>query len=167
VLGGGLLVAALPPADGAEIIERASFPSAVADITENRQSLLIVAGGFRIPTLPPGKEREIPIRASFAYAVADLTENHQSLAGTASLLFRMPEAPADLSQIDHSRRLGAAIPGAVRGVQSMFVDGDRLGVVAARDQIAGKHGRQPDRVTRPSVLSGVPGDRDEYRPLGV
>lgn len=107
------------------------------------------------------------MRASFAYAVADLTEDRPSLAGTASLLPGMPQAPPDLSQIDQSGRLGTAIPGAARGIQGMFVDGDRLAVVGARDQVAGKRGRQPGRVMWPPVLSGVPGDRDEHRPLRV
>src|SRR5206468_12739186 len=97
---GGLVVAALPPQEAAEVAQGAGVAEPVAELAEDRQGLLEVVGGLPVAALPPVHAAEAAQRVGFRGVVAAVAGGLQRLSVD---LERVAVVPASVEVAEQDR----------------------------------------------------------------
>ena len=166
MIADGLLVAALQTADDAEVVQRSASPKRSPISWGPLHGFPQESGGLLVPTLLTVDIAQVVQRARLAADVAGAPEQHQGPMEEDRCLLVITQAEVNTAEVGQCGRLGGAVPDLSRGA-GVTVDGDGLGVVAARVKVAEHGGRQAGGMTGPALVGGVPGGGDQSGPLSV
>lgn len=99
--------------------------------------------------------------------IADLAEQIQRLSQVPGRLLITLLPPADATEVGQGRSFSGEITDATGGAAGFGMNGEGVGVMAARLEIAVYGASQADGMTGPAVGRAAGGSGDEYRPLAI